>query len=305
MLHLRRMGLLNGRVLTATGDTLDSTLDWWEQSERRRAARARLSAAAAIDPDRVIMSPDAAGRAGLTSTVVFPLGNLAPQGSVVKSTAIDPSVVDADGVYRHRGPARVFTDERDAIRAVKGEGGRPVREGDVIVLIGTGPSGTGMQETAQITTALRYLPWGKQVALITDGRFSGFSSGACIGHIGPEALHGGPLGRVRDDDDIAIVIDRRTLSGSVNLVGTGGRELSAAEADAILAQRDPHPGLTPHEQLPADTRLWAALQRASGGTWGGCVYDVERIVAALNASAAPSRDHEGLTPATTSTNTSA
>jgi putative YjhG/YagF family dehydratase len=281
MLHLRRMGLLNGSVLTATGDTLDTTLDWWEQSERRRAARTRLAAAAAIDPDAVIMSPDAAQQAGLTSTVVFPLGNLAPEGSVIKSTAIDPSVVDADGVYRHRGPARVFTDERDAIRAVKGEGSRPVREGDVVVLIGTGPSGTGMQETAQITTALRYLPWGKQVALITDGRFSGFSSGACIGHIGPEALHGGPLGRVRDDDEIAIVIDRRTLSGSVNLVGTGGRELSAAEADALLAAREMHPGLTPHEQLPADTRLWAALQRASGGTWGGCVYDVDRIVAAL------------------------
>jgi putative YjhG/YagF family dehydratase len=283
MLHLRRMGLLNGKVLTATGDTLDTTLDWWEQSERRRAARARLSAAAAIDPDAVIMSPEAAQQAGLTSTVVFPLGNLAPQGSVIKSTAIDASVVDADGVYRHRGPARVFTDERAAIRAVKGEGSRPVREGDVIVLIGTGPSGTGMQETAQITTALRYLPWGKQVALITDGRFSGFSSGACIGHVGPEALHGGPLGRVRDDDEISIVIDRRTLSGSVNLVGTGGRELSAAEAEALLAQRERHPGLTPHEQLPADTRLWAALQRASGGTWGGCVYDVDRIVAALEA----------------------
>jgi putative YjhG/YagF family dehydratase len=283
MLHLRRMGLLNRKALTATGDTLDTTLDWWEQSERRRAARARLSAAAAIDPDAVIMSPESAQRAGLTSTVVFPLGNLAPQGSVIKSTAIDASVVDADGVYRHRGPARVFTDERQAIRAVKGEGIRPVREGDVIVLIGTGPSGTGMQETAQITTALRYLPWGKQVALITDGRFSGFSSGACIGHVGPEALHGGPLGRVRDDDEIAIVIDRRTLSGSVNLVGTGGRELTAAQAEALLAQRDLHPGLTPHEQLPADTRLWAALQRASGGTWGGCVYDVDRIVAALEA----------------------
>jgi putative YjhG/YagF family dehydratase len=281
MLHLRRMGLLNRKAVTATGDTLDTTLDWWEQSDRRGAARARLSAAAAIDPDAVIMSPAAAQRAGLTSTVVFPLGNLAPQGSVIKATAIDASVVDADGVYRHRGPARVFTDEREAIRAVKGETGRPVREGDVIVLIGTGPSGTGMQETAQITTALRYLPWGKRVALITDGRFSGFSSGACIGHIGPEALHGGPLGRVRDDDEIAIVIDRRTLNGSVNLVGSGGRELSAADADALLAARDAHPGLRPHEQLPADTRLWAALQRASGGTWGGCVYDVDRIVAAL------------------------
>ena len=222
MLHLRRMGLLNGRVLTATGDTLDATLDWWESSERRRAARARLASARAVDPISVIMSPDAARRAGLTSTVVFPRGNLAPQGSVIKATAIDSSVIDADGVYRHRGPARVFTDEREAIQAVKGTSTRPVREGDVIVLIGMGPSGTGMQETAQITTALRYLPWGKHVALITDGRFSGFSTGACIGHVGPEALDDGPIGRVRDDDLIEIVIDRNTLTGTVNLVGAEG-----------------------------------------------------------------------------------
>lgn len=281
MLHLRRMGLLDASVLTATGDTLDVTLDWWEASDRRRAARARLAAAAAIDPDQVIMAPAAARRSGLTSTTVFPLGNLAPHGSVIKATAIDASVVDADGVYRHRGPARVFTDEQDAIRAVKGTGAGAVRPGDVIVLIGTGPSGTGMQETAQITTALRYLPWGKDVALITDGRFSGFSSGACIGHIGPEALDGGPIGRVRDGDAIDIVIDRVTLTGSLNLVGTDGVPVDAAEGAALLGRRPPHPGLAPHERLPDDSRLWAALQRASGGTWAGCVYDVDRIVAAL------------------------
>src|SRR5438876_4651037 len=193
MLHLRRMSLLHGNVLTATGDTLDATLDCWEASDRRREARARLAAAAAVAPDDVIMSPDAARAAGLTSTVVFPVGNLAPDGAVIKATALDPSIVGDDQVYRHLGPARVFVDERDAIRAVKGATERPIRAGDVIVLIGTGPSGTGMQETAQITTALRYLPWGKHVALLTDGRFSGFSSGACVGHIGPEALHGGPI----------------------------------------------------------------------------------------------------------------
>ena len=284
MLHLRRMGLLHGDVLTATGDTLDATLDWWEGSDRRREARARLGAAAAVSPDDVIMAPDAARRAGLTSTVVFPVGNLAPEGAVIKATALDPSVVGDQQVYRHRGPARVFVDERDAIRAVKGGGTeRPVRPGDVIVLIGTGPSGTGMQETAQITTALRYLPWGKHVALLTDGRFSGFSSGACVGHIGPEALHGGPIGRVRDDDLIEIVIDRGTLRGSVDLVGAAGQPLDAPACAALLEQRAPHPGLAPHAALPADTRLWAALQRASGGTWAGCVYDVDRIVAALEA----------------------
>jgi xylonate dehydratase len=283
MLHLRRMGLLHGEVLTATGDTLDATLDWWAGSDRRTQARARLAAAAAVAPDDVIMGPDAARAAGLTSTVVFPVGNLAPEGAVIKATALDRSVVGDDQVYRHRGPARVFIDERDAIRAVKGATERPIRPGDVIVLIGTGPSGTGMQETAQITTALRYLPWGKEVALLTDGRFSGFSSGACVGHIGPEALHGGPIGRVQDDDLIEIVIDRRTLTGSVDLVGASGKPLDRAACVALLRERSPHPGLAPHPALPADTRLWAALQRASGGTWAGCVYDVDRIVAALEA----------------------
>src|SRR6185436_9088377 len=283
MLHLRRMGLLNGRVLTATGEPLDATLDWWEASDRRRAARARLASAAAVDPDRVIMAPNAARAAGLTSTVVLPQGNLAPQGSVIKATAIDPSLVGDDGVYRHRGPARVFTDERDAIAAVKGTANPPVRAGDVVVLIGAGPLGTGMQETAQITTALRYLPWGKEVAVLTDGRFSGISTGACIGHIGPEALDDGPIGRVRDGDEIEIVIDRSSLSGTVNLVGTAGRALDARESEVLLRSRPRHPDLAPHEKMPADTRLWAALQRASGGTWGGCVYDVDRIVAALEA----------------------
>jgi dihydroxyacid dehydratase/phosphogluconate dehydratase len=229
------------------------------------------------------MSPEAARRAGIGGTIVFPVGNLTPHGSVIKATAIDPSVVDEDDVYRHRGPARVFADERAAIAAVKGVTQPAVKAGDVIVLIGAGPSGTGMEETAQITTALRYLPWGKQVALITDGRFSGFSSGACIGHIGPEALHGGPIGRVRDGDIIDIVIDRATLTGSVDVVEMEGVPLDREAAADALALRPPHPHLAPNIALPDDTRLWAALQRASGGTWAGCVFDVDRIVAALDA----------------------
>jgi putative YjhG/YagF family dehydratase len=283
MLHLRRMGLLHGEVLTATGATLDENLDRWEASERRRAARARLADGASVPPEQVIMDPDAARRAGLTSTVVFPVGNLAPEGSVIKATALDPSVVGEDQVFRHRGPARVFADEREAIRAIKGQTARPVKEGDVIVLIGNGPSGTGMQETAQITFALKYLPWGKHVALLTDGRFSGVSTGACVGHVGPEALHGGPIGRVRDDDLIEIVIDRKALTGSVSLVGDAGAALPPEVCAALLAERGPHPALAVHPALPDDTRLWAALQRASGGTWAGCVFDVDRIVAALEA----------------------
>jgi putative YjhG/YagF family dehydratase len=283
MLELRARGLLNLDVVTVTGEKLGAVLDWWQQSERREAARARLRDADGVDPARVIMNADAARAAGLTSTVVFPVGNIAPEGSVVKATAIDPSVVGADGVYRHRGPARVFTTERDAIAAIKGQGDRPVQPNDVVVLIGAGPLGTGMEETYQLTSALKYVPWGKTVAIVTDARFSGVSTGACIGHVGPEALVGGPIGRVVDGDVVEIVIDRGNLHATLDLVGADGRDLTPEEGALLLATRRPHPGLRPHPELPDDTRLWAVLQKASGGTWGGCVYDVDRIAEVVEA----------------------
>jgi dihydroxyacid dehydratase/phosphogluconate dehydratase len=196
---------------------------------------------------------------------------------VIKATSIDPSVVGADGVYRHTGPARVFADEREAIEAVKGGTRRPVKPGDVLVLAGVGPSGTGMEETAQLTNSLKFLPWGKHVAILTDARFSGLSTGACIGHVGPEALAGGPIGKLRDDDVLQLEIDRVGLVGRVDLVGTPDGPLTEREATDLLATRSLHPDMRPHPDLPDDTRLWAILQRASGGTWRGCVYDVDRI----------------------------
>lgn len=283
MLHLRRMGLLHLDVLTATGETLDTVLDWWEDSERRHAARAHLARADQIDPDDVIMDADAARNAGLTSTVVFPTGNLAPQGAVIKATAIDPSVVDDDEVYRHTGPARVFTSERAAIQAIKGQTDPPLEPGDIIVLIGGGPMGTGMEETYQLTSALKFIPWGKTVPILTDARFSGVSTGACVGHIGPEALAGGPIGKVRDGDRIEIEIDRRNLTGHLRLAGTAEADLTPAEADQLLQARPVHPNVQPHPGLPDDTRLWAALQQASGGVWAGSVYDVDRIVSVIQA----------------------
>ena len=283
MLHLREMGLLNANALTVTGDKLDTALDWWRDSDRRRFARERLQSSDGIDPDDVIMSADQARQRGLTSTVVFPVGNIAPQGSVIKATAIDPSVVDDDGVYRHRGPARIFTSERAAVRAVKGLNEDPIRAGDVLVLIGVGPTGTGMEETYQLTSALKFIPWGKQVPIVTDARFSGVSTGACIGHVGPEALAGGAIGKLRDGDLIEIEINRETLSGTVNLAGTRDGALTPDAAADLLTKREPHPSLAPHPDLPADTRLWAALQAASGGVWAGCVYDVDKITAALQA----------------------
>ena len=281
MLHLRRLALIDERVLTVAGEPLGRLLDWWESSERRRALRERLQVVDGVAPEDVIMDPERARARGLTSTVTFPRGNLAPEGAVIKSTAIDPSVVDADGVYRKVGPARVFTRERDAIAAIKNRGPEGLKAGDVLVLACRGPLGAGMEEIYQITSALKHLSFGKHIAVLTDARFSGVSTGACIGHVGPEALAGGPIGRVRDGDRIRIVVDRNRLEGSVDLVGEGTHEFGPEEGDRVLAARSPRPDLAPDPDLPADTRLWAALQQEGGGTWGGCVYDVDAIVRAL------------------------
>ena len=278
MLELRAAGLLDESVLTVSGEKLGACLDWWRESERRVRLRQRLQELDGIDCGEVIFSRDDARSRGLTSTVCFPMGNLAPEGSVIKSTAIDPSLVGEDGVYRHTGPARVFVTEAAAIKAIKGGA---VAQGDVIVLVCSGPKGAGMQEIYQITSALKQIPHCKHVAVITDGRFSGVSTGACVGHVSPEALSGGPIGKVREGDRIEIVIDRAGLLGSVNLVGAGGESFAAEEGARRLAAREPRSDLAPHPQLPADTRLWAALVQASGGVWGGCVYDVERIISRL------------------------
>lgn len=277
MLHLRELGLLKLDALTVSGGKLGSVLDWWAKSERRTRLRAMLRENDRVDPDTVIMTPEAARNRGLTSTVTFPRGNLAPDGSVIKSTSIDPSVVDGDGVYRKIGPAKVFTTEKAAIAAIKHEGTKHVVAGDVLVLCCRGPLGSGMEEIYQITSALKFLSWGKQVAVITDARFSGVSTGACIGHVSPEALAGGPIGKLRDGDRIQIVIDRNALEGSIDLVGDAAALRDAAWGSAELSRRSPRPDLAADPQMPADTRLWALLQNASGGVWGGCVYDAEAI----------------------------
>ncbi|MCB9157581.1 MAG: YjhG/YagF family D-xylonate dehydratase [Caldilineaceae bacterium] len=283
MLHLRDLNLLRLDALTVHARPLGDLLEEWERSERRQRVRDLLFERDGVDPDDVIMSAERAHARGLTSTVTFPTGNLAPEGSVIKSTSIDPSVIDADGVYRKVGPARVFASEREAIAAIKGLGDRQIVAGDIIVLVGRGPLGCGMEETYQLTSALRYLPWGKEVALVTDARFSGVSTGACIGHVGPEALAGGPIGRVREGDTIQIMVDTIHLTGSIDLVGHNGEQYGPERGAEVLGARAMTPGIAPDERLPNDTRLWAALQSASGGTWGGCVYDVDRIVELLEA----------------------
>jgi putative YjhG/YagF family dehydratase len=280
LLHLRRAGLLEKSAKTASGLTVDEQLDAWHDSERRAKLRALLRDRDGVDPDDVLLSPDSAKRRGLTSTVCFPVGNLAPGGAVVKSTSIDPTVVDSDGVYRKTGPAKVFHTEPAAIAAIKE---KRIQAGDVLVLSCRGPMGSGMEETAQLTSALRYLPFGKHVAIFTDARFSGLSTGACIGHATPEALAGGPIGKLRDGDLIEITIDRNKLEGSVNLVGELGRTFTAEEGAHVLAGRPVPADLAADPALPPETRLWAALQDVSGGTWGGCVFDVDAILKLLRA----------------------
>jgi xylonate dehydratase len=297
MLHLRRAGLLDTTVKTVTGDTLNTTLDWWEQSERRHTLRKNLLDQDGIDPDNVIMSPDSARSRGLTSTVCFPVGNLAPDGSVIKATSIDPTLIDANGKFHHLGPAKVFTTEEAAIHAIKAS---KIVENDVMVLICCGPAGAGMQEIYQITSALKALPFGKHVAVLTDARFSGVSTGACIGHISPEALAGGALGKLRDGDQIEILIDRKNLTGTVDFVGTSNGTMSPEIAAQFLAERGSRSDLHPHPSLPDDTRLWAALVHASGGIWGGCVYDVDIITSLLNKGEA-NGPFESITQTVTST----
>lgn len=267
MLHLRKQGLLELDAPTVSGATLGENLAWWEQSERRQRFREKLRELDGIDPDEVIRPPEKA----FPSTITFVKGNLVPEGAVVKSTAIASELLDDKGVFLHDGPARVFASEEAAIAALKSTGEDRVREGEVLVLAGLGPVGAGMPETYQVTSALRYSSVGKNLAVLTDGRFSGVSTGPCLGHASPEALAGGPIGKLRDGDPIRIRIDTRQLVGTVEFLG----DLEEFHA------RPTHPDLAPDPRLPDDTRLWAALQNASGGSWGGCVYDVDEILRRL------------------------
>ena len=280
-LHLRELGLLDGSAMTVVGLQLDEVLDQWKTCDRRKRLRDRLLEADGVDPDTVIFSPEAAKAKGLTGTLVFPTGNVAPDGSVIKATTIDPSLLDENRVFKFQGAARVFSSERDAIAAIKGQSDQPVKPGDVIVLAGCGPMGTGMEETYQLTSALKHLPWGKQCPLLTDARFSGVSTGACIGHIGPEALCGGPIGKLVDGDIINIELDLPNVKGQVNLVGSGESIRDAQWGTGELSTRSMNSGIAPVENLPEDTKVWSLLQMLSGGTWGGCVYDYDSLQALM------------------------
>jgi dihydroxy-acid dehydratase len=144
-------------------------------------------------------------------------GNLAPDGAVVKESAVD------EAMLKHTGPARVFNSEDEGIEAIVG---KKINKGDVVIIRYEGPKGgPGMREMLNPTSVIAGMGLDKDVALLTDGRFSGASRGASIGHISPEAAEGGPLAFVEEGDIIEIDIPARTLN-----VRISEQELNARKA---------------------------------------------------------------------------
>ncbi len=169
-------------------------------------------------------------------------GNLAPRGAVIKLKGDEPRT--------HRGPARIFNREEDAMRAVQS---LQIKAGDVIVIRYEGPvGGPGMREMLGVTAAINGQGLGRDVLLITDGRFSGATRGLCIGHIAPEAMLGGPIGLLQEGDIITVDIDARSLNV----------ELSAAELERRAAQWTPP---NPHYTTGVMAKYARDAQQADDG----------------------------------------
>lgn len=229
MRELRKAGLIHEDCITATGRTIGEELDLVD-----RAVDGKV-----IYPIEAPISK--------TGGVVGLKGNLAPEGAIVKVAGMSA----AEQVFT--GPARVFECEEDAFEAVQN---RAYKEGDVLVIRNEGPAGgPGMREMLATTAALSGQGMGKKVALITDGRFSGATRGFCVGHVGPEAAHGGPIALLKDGD----VITLNAVTG----------EISVALSDAELAARKAE-WKGPRETQYASGALWK-YARLVGATVKGAV----------------------------------
>jgi len=229
MKELRKIGLIHEDCVTATGRTIGEEIDLVER-----------------EADGTVIHPVSAPLS-VTGGVVGLKGNLAPEGAIVKVAGMEPD----QQVFT--GPARVFECEQDAFEAVRE---RRYEEGEVIVIRNEGPAGgPGMREMLSTTAALSGQGMGKKVALITDGRFSGATRGFCVGHVGPEAFHGGPIALLRDGDRITI----DALKG----------ELSVDIADGELARRK-EAWAGPRETIYSSGALWK-YARLVGETYKGAV----------------------------------
>ena len=309
MLHLRNAGKIKEDALTVTGEPWGEILDAWEKCDRRGQLREHLKEKDGVDPDDVIMPIEKARSSGITTTICFPKGNIAKEGSFCKSTAIHPAFCEPDGSYRHLGQVKFFTSEQETMDAIKGIGKRKVEHGDIVVLAGYGPRGACLPELFQVTgalkqtlqnvdllapdtpkddlEALRAICLKKKITFLTDGRFSGVSTGACIGNISPEAIdERGFFGRLRDGDWVEVIIPAAGGKATLNMIGhkdTASEDRCVAKGNDILRKRRIHPDVKPHAEMHPDGRLWGILQAAGGGSWSGCVYDVEAIEKLLTA----------------------
>ncbi|MCH8465119.1 MAG: dihydroxy-acid dehydratase [Roseinatronobacter sp.] len=229
--ELRKLGLLHEECITASGRSLGEELDLITG-----------------DADGRVIYP-AATPLTETGGVVGLRGNLAPDGAIVKVAGMSAE----EQVFT--GPARVFESEEAAYEAVRQRAYAP---GDVIVIRNEGPAGgPGMREMLATTAAISGQGMGKKVALITDGRFSGATRGFCVGHVGPEAAHGGPIALLRDGDVITI----NAVSG----------ELSVALSEAELATRKAAwPGPKPTDY--ASGAIWKFARLVGGARWGAVTH---------------------------------
>ncbi|CTQ32606.1 dihydroxy-acid dehydratase [Jannaschia rubra] len=231
MKELRKAGLIHEDCMTATGHSMGEELD-------------RVT----LEADGKVIHPVSTPITA-TGGVVGLIGNLAPEGAIVKVAGMEA---------RHQvftGPARVFECEEDAFEAVKA---RKYEEGEVIVIRNEGPAGgPGMREMLATTAALSGQGMGKKVALITDGRFSGATRGFCVGHVGPEAAHGGPIALVRDGD----VITLNAVEGTISV------DLSDAELEA---RREDWSG--PRKTMYSSGALWKYAQLVGSAQKGACTH---------------------------------
>jgi dihydroxy-acid dehydratase len=192
--RLQEAGLLGAEAMTVTGRTIG------DESQQARETAGQMVIRPLADPIQK------------TGGLVILKGNIAPEGCVVKMAGHTRT--------KHRGPARVFDREEDAFAAVQA---RRIAPGDVLVIRYEGPSGgPGMREMLAVTAALVGQGLGEQVALLTDGRFSGATHGLMAGHVAPEAARGGPIAAIREDDTIVFDVDARRLD-----VEIGDDELAA------------------------------------------------------------------------------
>jgi dihydroxy-acid dehydratase len=193
--RLKDAGLLHSEAQTVTGRSVGEHADQAKEAEGQRVVRPL------DDP----IKP--------TGGLAILKGNLAPEGCVVKLAGHERR--------KHSGPARVFDSEEEAMRAVRA---RQIKTGDVVVIRNEGPAGgPGMREMLAVTAALVGEGLGEEVALLTDGRFSGATHGFMAGHVAPEAVRGGPIGLVRDGDQITIDVDSRRLDVELNEEEMAGR----------------------------------------------------------------------------------